>query len=214
VRDGGELNASLMQLFDESPTQHEAGCWRFKRDRRTGEDSPHIPKRQRFGDVCILDRSTVVSNSRPDFIGRSVELERHQSWMPKRADNRRGERPEPQSIAGSERRRSQPMLGPNVVITGAEDNGSEVRHIGRHGSRPTGQTRLKGFARWDVHTLETRRQRCRVVGDDQIARAEQLDEVVTRDVAEASLRVDGKQLRRRWPLNRTVGGNHAISPTL
>ncbi len=65
-----------MQTFDGSPAQHETGRRRLKGYGRTGDDGPHIPQRQRFGDVRVLNRSAVMSDSRPDRVGGSVEFER------------------------------------------------------------------------------------------------------------------------------------------
>jgi hypothetical protein len=147
VRNRLESDAAFVQPFDRPPTQHETGRRRFERHRWTGDDGPHVPERQRFGNVRVLNGMAMSSDAGPDAIGRPVKLDRNQAGMSKRPDQRRRERTEREAIAGDEQGRRGPMLGARAVIAGAKHHGGKVSHVARSG--PAGEAHFESRRPFD-----------------------------------------------------------------
>ena len=146
-----------------------------------------------------------------------------------RLDGRR-ERSELEPIAGRQRRRQRPILGPRPEVARAEDDRRESVDVpvpaidppprdvwtvwrdlaeARSNSsasegRPASRTSIVGAAR-HVHAVQAGRQRRRIVGDHQIARLQEIDEPRSRRVRDASVRVDDEQPGVARPLDGSVG---------
>ena len=58
-----EADAALAQRVEQPPVEDEAGRGRLERDRRPGDSRPHVPERQRLGEVRVLDRTAVPGQS-------------------------------------------------------------------------------------------------------------------------------------------------------
>src|SRR5439155_7309717 len=151
----------------------------------------------------VLNRPAMPRDAGPDVVGRAIELQQYQSRMSEDADDRRRQRSQQYAIASGERRWQWPVFGACPVVAGAKDYGCEMRDVFGGSRPPSGQPDFDRGAARLVNTVQARRQGRCVIGDHEIARLEQIDEIVAPEVREFSVCADGQQLRFRWTLNRS-----------
>ena len=113
------------------------------RTRPAARRSPsNVPQRQRLGDVRVLDRPSVPRQAGPDRVGRAVEAQRDEARMTERGQHGRRQRTEREAIAGVQRRRRRPVLGPRVEVARAEHDRGELAHVVRRERAPAGEPHL------------------------------------------------------------------------
>ena len=89
-----EADAALLESIEQPPVEHESGRRRLERDRLRRDAGPHVPERERLGDVRVLHRAAVAGDAGTDVIGVARERELDQSRMVEQANDRRSQRAE------------------------------------------------------------------------------------------------------------------------
>src|SRR5262249_986064 len=98
------------------------------------------------------------------------------------------------------------------VALAERDRGKRVDVVGRERS-PSGEPHFNRGAGPRVRPGQAGRQRGRVVGDDQIARAQIVDDVRAARVTQTAERVDDEKLRVGRALVGLRRGNHGATPS-
>jgi len=129
VRDRLEFRAALAHCGQHVPVEREARRRRLERDRRPCDSRPHVPERERRGDVRVLDRSSVAREACPNPIRCAVEEQRHETRVTKQSLDSRAERPEDESVAGRDRRWRSAIFRARVKVSLAEDHCPEASDI-------------------------------------------------------------------------------------
>jgi hypothetical protein len=101
-----------------------------------------------------------------------------------------------------------PILGAYVKIAGPKHYSGETADstpIERSAAR---EAHLQGGAAGSVRSLKTRRQGRSVIGDDQIAAAQEINELNSGDMADVAACIDDQKFGMRWTLDRESRRNH------
>ena len=96
----GEADAALPPGVQRAPVERKAGRRRLERHRVGGDRRPHVPQRQRLGDVRVLDRPAVPRQPGQDMLRgcpRSAARQGVDGRASRSIDG--GERAEPQAVA-------------------------------------------------------------------------------------------------------------------
>src|SRR5262245_16037211 len=91
VSDCFKLDLVFSQLRQHMPIKGEACRWWFECYGWSGNPRPNIPEREWLLKMSVLDRSTVMGQSRPHLIGGVGEAEQHQTWVANQFLNRRAQ---------------------------------------------------------------------------------------------------------------------------
>ena len=149
-------------------------------------------KRQRLGDMRVLDRPAVPRQPGQHCGAAAGEAQLDKAGMAEQTLDDGGERPEPAGGRPATRRGGGgAVFRARAMIAGAEGDGDEAGGIAeRH---PAGEPDLDRLAARGMRAAEARRQGRGVVGDDQIAGREQARQRGARQMRHAAVRVDGEQ---------------------
>ena len=209
MRDRLEANASIAHPVNRAPVEGEAGRRRFEGQRQRRNRRPHIPEREGIGHMRVLDRATVAAETGPDVLPRAIKANRDEPWVVEEALDGRDQRAKGQPIARMERRRQRPIFGWDPIVYPHPNTTALKRtspaawsKTGSGGQGPIRASRTSMLpAGSEVHALQAGRNSGGVVGDDEIPRAEKLDEVRPRRVSNRSVRVHDEKPRGRGTLN-------------
>ena len=136
----------------------------------------------------------------------------NQPRMPEHALDDRGERAEPQAIAGVQRRRRRSPLGRRAMVPRAEGHRDEPPHpLPRQRAAP-GQPHLDGGRRRFVLAGQAGRQRRGVVGDDDVAGPHQVRQIARAAMDDAAVVADDEESRGRAA--RAAGRGHGDTARL
>ena len=124
--------------------------------------------------MCVLNGSAVARNTGPNLIGRAIEVQCNQPGMPDESGHRGREWAELESIVDDERWRKRPVFGPRVEVACAEHDSREINHRRKRVS--AGEPHFDLLPTGDVCAVQTCRQCRGVIGDDQIAALQHVDE--------------------------------------
>ena len=94
MRQGRELRPALTHRGERAPVEREAGGRRLECDGWACDPRPHVPERERHGDMRVLDGVPVAREPRPDLVRRALEPKRHEARVPQRPLDARAQRPE------------------------------------------------------------------------------------------------------------------------
>src|SRR5215831_6086637 len=143
----------------------------LKGNRIGGNARPNVPQEERFCHMRVLDWSPVARDPTKNCFALAKEMQCDETRMAEQALNGRNKWSQREAVARRERRRGHPIFGARAVITRAEYERDEPPGIShRHPRRKPDLDRLTAC---HVHAAETRRQSCRIVGNDQVPRVEQ-----------------------------------------
>ena len=133
----------------------------------------------------------------PHQRGVALEVEADEARVVEPADDRRAEGPQPEAVARQERGRRRPVLGRGAPVAGPEDDGDEPVHVVSAERGPAGEPDLDLAPGALVGPAQARRDGGRVVRDEEVARAEQLDELVAVVMLDLARLAHHQQSRRR-----------------
>src|SRR3989441_4458967 len=158
----------------------------------------------------VLNWPAMTGETIPDRAGRAVESQRHQTRVVEQRVDRRGERAQRETIAWCERRWHRPILGACAKVAGAEHDRHEFMDVVRRQRTTAGEAPLEVGAPRQMHAVQAGRERCRIVGNHQIAGLQEIRETRSRSVSDAPSRVDDEELGVPRPLDGTVGRDHVL----
>src|SRR5215469_11851633 len=156
----------------------------------------------------VLDRPTMSREPGPDGVRRSVESKSDEPRMTQDGLDIRREGSEDQPIAWRQQRRRWTVFRAAAPVALAEDDGGKPMDVGGAERCPPGETDLDRRSRRQMDAGKAGRQGRRVVGDHEIARAQELDEIRAQAVPDAPGPIDRQKLRISRALDRLTGAKH------
>ena len=143
---------------------------------RRGNRRPNVPQSERRLKMRILDWSAMLRDSFPDRCRRSFETQLDKARVVEGPLNDSAQRSQHKAVAPSQWRRKRPTFGVRAEVAGTEHDRNEMRDIVAVERATAGQADFDRFPRGLVKTRETRRQRCRIIGDDDVQTPQKIRE--------------------------------------
>jgi hypothetical protein len=138
MRQRREADAARGELVEQAPVEDEAGRGRLERDRLRRDRGPHVPERERRGDVRVLDRPAVTGDAGADRVGSAGEAQLDQA--------RRGD--DANDVAAS---------GPSASVSPAASGGGSGRSSVRVRQSPAPKTTARKHATSSPRASDGRR---------------------------------------------------------
>ena len=139
----------------------------------------------------------------PDVRHRIFKTQLDQSRMSKHCEHDRTQRTQLQLVAGVQGGRWRPVFGRRPKVSGAEHDGGEPSHVTGAQRIASCEPHFHGATGRQMYAGQARGQRRRVVGDDDVVRADERRKIGARTVRDRPSLIDDEQppVRRplRWP---------------
>jgi hypothetical protein len=212
VGQGRESDPSRRERRQHLPIQDEARRGGLECGRKRRDPRPHVPHLERAPEVRVLYGLAVARDSRPDRVGRAREANRHEPGMVVQANDRGLKRSEREDIPDPERRRDRPLLGPCPKVARPEHDDHDLPDVLDRKRAPGGETDFDRRCGPAVEPREARRDRRRVVGDEEVPGTQHLWQRRTCRVAQRAVGGGDEELRVSGALNGERRGTHARAP--